>query len=113
MWEVLCHVTALSMFVVPFGNLIGPLVIWLIKKHESPAVDEHGKESLNFQITVTLVFLALSVATFLLSFILIGFLLMPLLFIVPVANAVFIIIGAIKASNGEFYRYPLSYRFIA
>jgi uncharacterized protein len=111
-WEVLCHISALAMFVIPFGNIIAPLVIWLIKKAESPSIDEHGKASLNFQITVSLAWIAVAIAAFVLSFILIGFLLIPLLFIIPIAGVVFVVIASIKASQGELYRYPLTYRFI-
>jgi uncharacterized protein len=116
-WEILCHVAALTMFVgIPLGNIIGPLVPWLIKKNISPSVDEHGRESLNFQITVTLLLMTASLATLLLSFILIGFLLVPVLiglFIaVPVIDAVLVVIAAVKASNGEFYRYPFNLRLI-
>ena len=54
-WDILCHLLALSGFVaVPLGNILGPLVIWLIKKEQLPSVDAHGKESLNFQISMTI-----------------------------------------------------------
>lgn len=105
-WVILCHLTAISLFIgVPFGNVIGPLIIWLIKKGESTTVDTHGKESLNFQISMT-------IYTFLAGlscFVMIGFVLLPA---VLLANLIFIIIASIKASNGEFYRYPLTIRFI-
>jgi uncharacterized Tic20 family protein len=105
-WVILCHLTALSLFVgLPFGNVIGPLVIWLIKKHESPAIDTHGKEALNFQITMSIYTLLAGLSIF----VLIGFLLLPA---VLVANLVLIVIASIKASNGELYRYPLTIRLI-
>src|SRR5262245_10976235 len=52
LWGMLAHLTALSGLIgVPFGHILGPLVIWLIKRQEIPFVDDQGKESLNFQIT--------------------------------------------------------------
>ena len=49
MWGMLCHLAALAMFTgIPLGNVIGPLVVWLIQKDKSPFVDEQGKEVLNF-----------------------------------------------------------------
>jgi len=54
-WGLFCHLAAFGFFVFPaFGNILGPLVIWLIKKDESPYVDQQGKESLNFQISFTI-----------------------------------------------------------
>ncbi|MCF6177344.1 MAG: DUF4870 domain-containing protein [Victivallaceae bacterium] len=105
-WAMLCHLTALSFYVgVPFGNILGPLIIWLIKKDEMPTVDKHGKESLNFQISMTIYGLIAS----LLIFVFIGFLLVP---IVVIAQIIFVVIASIKANNGEFYNYPLTIRFI-
>ena len=49
-WALFCHIGALAGFIFPFGNIIAPLVIWLIKKEEYPLVDDQGKESVNFQI---------------------------------------------------------------
>jgi uncharacterized protein len=116
-WEVLSHVSALCMFVgIPFGNILGPLLIWLLKRSDAASIDEHGKESLNFQISLTLYLILLGVVTVLLLFILIGFLLLPVLIAAvalgPVIDVIFIIIAAVKASNGEFYRYPCTIRFI-
>ena len=102
---MLCHLLALSGFVIPFGSLLGPLLIWLIKKDEMPFVDDQGKESLNFQITV---FLAMF-ASAMLMFVLIGFLLLP---IVVVAAVVMVIIAALKANEGEYYRYPFCLRLV-
>src|SRR5438874_7506319 len=117
-WEVLCHVSALSMLLgVPFGNILGPLLIWLLKRGESPAVDAHGKEALNFQISVTLYLLIASGVTVGLMLVLVGFLLLPLLIaaaiIVPVLDLILVIIATVKASNGEAYRYPFTLRLIS
>lgn len=103
---LLCHLSAFAMFIVPgFGNILGPLVVWLFKKDTSSAIDMEGKESLNFQITVTI---AAFVAG-LLSFVLIG---IPLLIAVGAGNIVFIIIASIAVSEGRPYRYPINLRLI-
>ena len=117
LWEIACHASALSLFVgIPCGNILGPLLVWLFKKGESGAIDEHGKEALNFQLSLSLYLLVLMVATGSLMIILIGFLLLPLLIaaciIGPLVDLIFIIIASVKASNGELYRYPCTIRFI-
>jgi len=104
-WAVLCHVATFAGHAVPFGNIIGPLIIWLLKRQELPWVDEQGKEALNFQITVS-IFYAVS---FILVFFLIGFLLLPAVYVL---NLVFVIMAIIRTSQGGHYRYPLSIKFI-
>lgn len=106
MWAMLCHVTAFSTFIgIPLGNIIAPLVIWLIKKDEFPFVDENGKESLNFQISMTIY----GIVAGLLCFIFIGFVLLP---IVLVADIVLVIMATVKTNKGEGYRYPFTIRLI-
>ena len=68
-----CHLAALAGYLMPFGNILGPLIIWLVKREESPIVDDQGKESLNFQITWTIFFCI----TVVLCFVMIGFILLP------------------------------------
>jgi hypothetical protein len=104
-WDVLCHISALAGFIIPFGNILGPLIIWLIKKNDIPSVDAHGKESLNFQISV-LIYMAVSAV---LALVLIGVFLM---IAIGIAAIVLVVIASVKASNGELYRYPLTIRFI-
>ncbi len=104
-WAMGCHLAALAGFVIPFGSIIGPLIVWLIKKDESSFVDSQGKEALNFQITMLIAFLVCIV----LAFILIGFLLMA---VVVIFNLIMIILAAIKTSEGEDFRYPVSLRLI-
>ena len=75
LWAMLCHLSTFAGMVgIPFGNILGPLIIWLIKKDEYPFVDDQGKEALNFQISMT-VYLIVSV---LLCFVLVGFILLPI-----------------------------------
>ena len=85
MWAMMCHLSALAMYVLPtLGNIIGPLIVWLIKREESSFIDEHGKESLNFQISVTIYSVAISVTGVILMIVCIGplvFLLLPVLWV--------------------------------
>ncbi|GJM08461.1 MAG: hypothetical protein DHS20C11_07370 [Lysobacteraceae bacterium] len=104
-WAVVCHLSALSGCIIPFGNLIAPLVIWLLQKDRHPLIDANGKEAVNFQISVT-IYLMVAVA---LMLIVIGFFLAPLIGLVAL---IFIIVAAVKTSNGETFRYPLSIRLI-
>jgi len=104
-WAMFCHLAALSGYLVPFGFIIGPLVVWLIKKEEYPLVDDQGKEAINFQITMTICF----IVSVILVFVLIGILLLPAL---AIFNIIMIIVATIKANNGERYRYPFAIRII-
>ena len=107
-WSVLCHLagfTGFTGFIFPFGNIIVPLVIWLLKRYEYKGVDYNGKEVLNFQLTMSIYYLI----GMLLIFVFIGFNLLPILMIFHV---VCMIIGAIKTSDGKKYKYPLTIRFI-
>lgn len=104
---MLCHLSAFGLFIFPaFGNVIGPLIVWLIKKDESPFVDDQGKESLNFQISFTIYCLVSSI----LIFAVVGII---LLIALGIAFFVLVIIASIKANEGEEFRYPLTIRLIA
>ena len=98
-WAMLCHLLAI------FTGFLAPLIIWLIKKDEDPFVDEHGKEALNFQITV---FIAMFVSG-ILTMVCIGIF---LAIAVMAGNIVFCVLATVKANKGEPYRYPVSIRFI-
>ena len=106
-WDVLCHLAALAGFIgIPLGNVIGPLVVWLIKKDEISSVNRHGREALNFQISMT-IYTIIAAFSF---FIAIGIILLPAILL---TNLILLIIAAVKANKGEFYRYPLTIRFIS
>lgn len=111
-WNMFCHLSALAGYIIPFGNVLGPLLVWQIKKDEFPSVDEHGKAALNFQLTVLIALFAGIVAAVLLSFVCIGFLLIPVVVAIGLCGLIFAIIAAIKANNGEAYRYPWSLTLI-
>jgi uncharacterized Tic20 family protein len=103
-WAMLTHLTSLLGLATGMFFL-GPLVVWLLKKDEHPFIDEQGKESLNFQISM----LIYEVVAALLLCVLVGFVLLPILVAVHV---IFVIIASIKVSAGEDYRYPLTIRFL-
>lgn len=103
---MLCHLLALLGLIIPFANIGGPLVLWLVKKDESEVVNYNGKESLNFQISITIYF----VVSCFLVLIVVGLLLM---FLIAIFTLVCTILAAIKTSKGERYRYPLTIRFIS
>jgi len=109
---MLCHLSALAGLFVPFGTVLGPLLVWQIKKNEIPSVIEHGKAALNFQLTVLIVVVALCVLGFILSFVCIGALLFPLAGVVVVAGLVFSVIAGIKANDGQPYRYPYLWELV-
>ena len=105
-WAALCHASALLGVFFHFpGHLFGPLIVWLVKRGDSPELDAHGKEALNFQISM-LIYNCVAVVFCL---ILVGFVFLAVLWVL---NAVFVIIAAIQASDGKFYRYPMTIRFI-
>lgn len=111
-WGMVAHLSALIGFLIPFGNVLGPLVVWLIKKDTMPFVDDQGKEALNFNITVAIVVAGLMVVGTVLLVILIGFLFYLLAAVVGVAALVFMIIAGIKANEGVTYRYPYIFRLV-
>ncbi len=104
-WAMLCHFSVFSMFVFPFGNILAPLIIWLIKKEEMPFVENQSKEVLNFQISMTIYLIVAA----LLIIILVG---IPLLIGLGIFNIIMTIVAAIKANEGKNYRYPINLRII-
>jgi uncharacterized Tic20 family protein len=108
MWAMFCHLGGLAGLIpmTPvFGSIIAPLVIWQIKKDEFEFVDEHGKEAVNFQISI----LIYALAAGLLCFVCIGLVLLPVVYLL---DLIFLLIAAVKSNNGEHYRYPLCIRFV-
>ena len=104
-WGLFAHLSSLAGLIIPFGNILGPLIIWQVKKDSLPFAADQGKEALNFNITIAIA----AIICGLLTLVLIGFLLLPL---VGLAWLVFTIIGAVKANGGEAYRYPFALRLI-
>ena len=105
-WTVFCHASALVGFFVPWaGHILGPLIVWLAKRGDSAEIDEHGKASLNFQISMLIYNLIAGV----LCLVLIGFVILGILHIL---NLVLVIVASIQASEGKLYRYPITIRLI-
>jgi uncharacterized protein len=116
-WAMFAHLSALIGGIITagwagsLGCFIGPLVIWLVKKETMPFVDDQGKEALNFNITVAIVFAAL----LLLSLLTLGIglvIAIPAFFIIGIAWLVLTILASIKANEGVAYRYPFALRLI-
>lgn len=104
-WAMLCHLSALAGFFFPFGGIIGPLICWLSRKDESIWIDQNGKASLNFQLSILLYWI-LAVP---LCFIIIG---IPIVIFLGILKVVCIIVASIRAAKGEVFRYPLAIPFI-
>jgi uncharacterized protein len=102
----LCHVSSLAMLIIPFGNILGPLVVWLWKKDEYSEVERQGKDVLNFQISMLLYMLISA----LLIVMVVGILLILAL---GVANIIVTIIAIIKTSNGERFTYPFAFKILS
>ncbi len=97
---VLAHLGAL------FGSFLVPLVIYLLKRDESPYLRHHAAEALNFQITLFFGF----IVSFVLVLVIIGFF---MIFALIIASWVFTILAAVAANRGEYYRYPINIRFVS
>lgn len=105
-WGMLCHLTALlGLAGIPFGNIFGPLLVWLYKKKAYAIVDKQGRESLNFQLTMTILVLIAA----LLIYLKIG---MMLIFVLASINVVLVLIASVQSYRGETFRYPFRIRFL-
>jgi uncharacterized protein len=104
---MLAHATALVGFLFPVaGHIVGPLIVWLAKRQDSAEIDAHGKESINFQISMFL----WNIVAGILVLLVIG---IPMLILLHVLNIIFVIVASIRASEGKLYRYPLTIHFIS
>lgn len=114
MWAMLGHLAGLSGLLFPLvGNIVGPLIVWQVKKDSMPFAASEAKEALNFNISWAIWTAVLGGATLILMFIFVGLLLIPVLAVVSVLWIVFPIIGGLRANEGKPYRYPATIRFIA
>ena len=101
-WGMLAHLSSIIAILLGGLSFIGPLIVWLVKKDQSPFVADQGKEALNFQIAVLLASLICGVTCILA-------ILIP---VIIVANIVFSIMAAMEANKGVYYRYPYTIRLI-
>lgn len=104
-WAVFAHLGGFLGFVIPLGNVLTPLLIWIIRRDSSKFVGEQALEALNFQITMSIYFI---IATAL-WIVLIGFILVP---IVLLADVILMIMAAVQVSKGVGYRYPFTLRLV-
>jgi uncharacterized Tic20 family protein len=106
-WALFSHLSLLAHLVIPFFAIAIPIVIWATKKESSSFVDDHARESINFQITLTLYHLiAIPLAIITCG---VGALLVLVAYVLGVIG---MIMAAMAANRGEFYRYPMTFRFI-
>jgi len=114
-WAMLCHLGGLvSLFlsVVPASNVVIPFIVWSAKRNEHPYIDVQGREALNFQITMALLGISAWLIIFVLKFIFIGKLLFWVPGLILIAQLGGTVVGAIRAYDGERFRYPLILRFV-
>jgi len=102
---MLMHLSQYSGFIIPYAGLGVPIVMWVLNKDKSDVIDQHGKNILNWIISSTIYLFASLILTFLVIGI---FTLIALI----ICYFIFTIIGAVKASNGEMYKYPLTITFV-
>lgn len=113
--QVLTHLSAL-VWLVGIPGVVGPLVMWLVYRHD-PEVEPHGREALNFHLSVLLYLAVLVGVGIVLVISIVGVLLIPFLILAGAAvlltELVLTIVAAVSASNGQLYRYPLSLRLVS
>ncbi len=105
-WATICHLSGFAFFILPpIGHVVAPLILWLLKRHDSTFIDEHGKEAVNFQISISIY----GILCFILVFLVIGLAMALLLFLFW---AICMIYAAIQANDGMSFRYPLIIRLL-
>ncbi|MCA1064380.1 DUF4870 domain-containing protein (plasmid) [Rossellomorea sp. AcN35-11] len=104
-WAMLVHLSSFLGYVSGFGFILAPLVLWLLKKENSEYIDHHGKQAVNFQLSL----LIYGIVAGVLCIVLIGLLLLPLLFL---GQIILTIVAGVQASEGKKYGYPLTITFI-
>lgn len=110
-WAMFAHLSAILGIFIGGLTFVGPLVIWLIKKDTMAFVNDQGKEALNFQITISIVMVALWIVTIFTLFLL-SPLTIPVMMLVGLVALVFVVIAGIKANEGVAYRYPFAIRLV-
>jgi uncharacterized Tic20 family protein len=111
-WNMWCHLSVLSAFIIPFGNLLGPFLVWQIKKHEIPSVEAHAKAALNFQLTVLIALVVGAAIAFILAFVCVGYLLFPVVGVIALCGIIVPIIAGVRANDGLEYKYPYTIEFL-
>lgn len=109
MWAMFAHLSAFAIYFTGLGHVLGPLIIWMVKRDTSSFINDQGKESLNFQISLTIYGIGALILCMTVILAIIG---IPILIALGVFQVVMIIIAAMKANDGVAYRYPLNLRLI-
>ena len=111
-WAVFAHLSGLLALLIglPF---VGPLVIYLVKKDDHPFIADQAREALNFNLSVFIYEVVGAIAAVILTIVLIGLLIFPVLIAIAIAWIVLVIVAAVKANSGEAYRYPLTIRMVS
>jgi uncharacterized Tic20 family protein len=105
-WAMVCHLGGLATYIgIPLGNILVPLIIWLVRRNSDAAVNENGREAINFNISFTVY----GIVAGLLCYVLVGFVLLP---IVLITHIVLVVQAALKANKGESVQYPFTLHFI-
>jgi hypothetical protein len=105
------HLSSLSGLIIPLGNILGPLILWLVKKDTMPFVEDQAKEALNFNITLGIIGIVLTIIT-VVTFGIGAVLTVPLGILLGIAWLVLTIMAGLKANEGQYYRYPFALRLI-
>lgn len=112
-WAMFCHLGGVARITwIPFAAVIVPLIVWLAKRDEHPYIDEHGKEAVNFQLSMALYNFVLGIVIGILSFFLFRWLFLPLFALIWLAQVGGAVYGGLKALEGEPFRYPFTIRFL-
>ena len=114
-YALLMHLSLLGHVIIPFITIIAPIVMWHVKKDQSPYLDDHGRESINFQISLIIWSFVLPIIAALVGLVTCGvglILLVPAAILPYVIGLVGMIQASIAANRGEFYRYPMTFRFV-
>jgi uncharacterized Tic20 family protein len=109
-WAMTCHLIALTGFLIPFGNLLGPLAIWLWKRKESDFIDFHGKTAVNYQLTLLIFLVGITIVAAITGFVM--KFIAPVFGILAIYTIIMIIISAIKSYRGDYVEITLSAEFI-
>lgn len=105
LWRMLCHLSALLGYIFPFGHVLGPLVVWMLRRDQIPGVEKAGRESLNFQLTVTV----MGLIGVMLSVVFVG---LVLLFLLVVFHFCMTLYASVRTQKGKEFTYPLTIRII-
>lgn len=114
-YAVLMHLSVLAHLVLPYISLAIPIVMWLTRKDRSAFIDDHGKEAVNFQITISIYSIVMPIIGVIIMFLTMGLgfiLLIPLVFLPYVLAIVGMVMAIVRTNKGEYFRYPMTIRFL-